>query len=434
MISKIFFLFLVILLSLVGFVAYENPQVVEFTIIRGTTFHVSLTVLVLFAFCLGALIVLIVSFIRDMNRGLRLRKERKVQKREMEKLSAYAVILERLMWGNVKDIEDRLNNISKDFKEKGRFLRVKAELYKKREQWDKAYQAISQLRLSEESPKISTMMEEARLAKAAGLEDKALIAYKEILSINSIYLPALQGIRETLEEQEKWEEIIPIQERIIKASTNKEEEKKRLVIYRYKLAQQLIVASNEEIAIKGAELAKSLIRKDPKNSSLSVLLGNYYRLAGKTKEAIKVWEKAFSKTRNVYFLTLLETLLLDEGKSEEMLKHYSKAYKENPENLAIAFYFTRFALKNGKVEEARKVIDSLSEKAWDYPFMGLLKAAVLAGEGQKEEAFDTCEGVVKEEGWLEIPFVCHKCGHRVATWRDTCPNCGEIDAISFDLT
>ncbi len=434
MVSKIFFILLIILLSLIGFAAYQNPQAVDFTIFRGMTFHVSLTVLVLFAFCLGALIVLVVSIIRDTRRGFRLRKERKAHKQEVEKLTTYSVILERLLWGSVKDIENRIESISKDFREEGRFLRIKAELYKKKGQWNEAYQVISQLRLTQEPPKISTMMEEARLAKAAGMTEKARMVYKEILSINTVYLPALEGIREIMEEEENWEEIIPIQERIIKASSNKAEEKKRLKLYRTKYARQLLQQLEDKGGMKGVELAKSLLKKDPENKSLAVHLGNYYRRTGKVKEALKVWDKAFSKTRDAYFLTLLESFLTDEGKTDDMLKRYAKATRDNPENVAIALHYAQFCLKLDKVEEARKVMEDLPDKAGEYPAVGLLKARILAQEGKKDAAYDACFEVAREEKWLNLPMACQACGASLKGWRDECPNCGEMNTVTYDLS
>lgn len=434
MISKIFFLLLIILLSLVGFVAYQNPQVVDFVLARGVSFHVSLTVLLLFAFCLGALIVLVVSIVRDTRRGLRLRKERKAQKREIERLSAYAVILERLMWGNVKDIENRLESIGKDFKDEGRFLRVKAELYKRKGQWNEAYQIISQLRLIQESPKISTMMEEARLAKAAGLKEKALGVYKEILTLNATYLPALQGMRDILEEQEKWEDIIPIQERIIKASSDRDPEKKRLTAYRYRLARQLLNEPDETAAAKGVELARSLLKKNAQNRGLYILLGNYYRQNGKVKEAAKILDKGFSKTGDATFLTLLEELFVEEKKDEEALKRYAKALKDRPDDSVIAFSYIRFCLKQDKMEEARKVIATLPEKVWDVPFMRLMKAVFLSRDGKKDEAFDLCEEVAKDRDWARLSYECRKCGEKFRTWTDICPRCGEIDSLAFDLS
>jgi len=434
MISKIFFLLLIILLSMVGFIAYQNPQAVDFTLVRGVSFHVSLTVLVLFAFCLGALIVLVVSIVRDTKRSFRLRKERKAQKREIERLSAYSVILERLMWGNVKDIENRLESISKDFKEEGRFLRVKAELYKRQGKWNEAYQIISQLRLIQESPKISTMMEEARLAKAAGLEEKALGTYKEILAINASYLPALQGMREILEELEKWEEIVPIQERIVKVSSDKEGEKKRLAEYRYRLARQLLNETDEIAAQKGVELARTLLKKNSGNGSLYVLLGNYYHQNGKIKDAVKIWDKGFSQTGNAVFLPLLEELFLEEKKESEILKRYAKALKENPDDKAIALFYIRFCLKQEKLEEAEKVFEGLKETVLEFPLMRLMKAILLAKRGKKEEAFDLCEDVARDKDWMRIPYECRKCGEKLKTWIDICPRCGKIDSIALDLS
>ncbi len=434
MISKIFFLFLIILLSMVGFVAYENPQVVDFTVIRGTSLHVSLTVLLLFAFCLGAMIVLVVSIIRDTKRGLRLRKERKAQKRELEKLSAYSVILERLMWGNVKGIENRLEVLGKDFKEEGKFLRIKAELHKRKGQWNEAYQVISQLRIIQESPKISLMMEEARLAKAAGLEEKALGTYKEILSINATYLPALQGMREILETQEKWQELVSVQERIIKASSDKTPEKKRLAGYRYRLACQLLNEADDASTQRGVELIRSLMKKDSQNSSLYVTLGNYYRRNEKVKEAAKIWDKGFSKTGNATFLVLLEELFVEEKKDGEALKRYAKALKEHPDDVAIAFCYLRFCLRQEKMEEAKKIIESLPEKTWDYSFMRLLKAIYTAKEGKKDEAYDLCEDATRDKGWLRLPYECRNCGEKLNTWVDICPRCGEIDSLGFDLS
>ena len=433
MVSKIFFILLIILLSMVGFAAYQNPQVVDFTLIRGTTFHVSLTVLVLFAFCLGALIVLVVSIIRDTKRSFRLRGERKAQKKEMEKISAYAVMLEQLMWGNVKDIENRLVSISKDFNEDGRFLRVKAELYKRKKMWTEAYQVISQLRLTQDPPKISTMMEEARLAKEAGLTDKARAVYEEILLLNATYLPALEGIREILESEEKWEEIIPVQERILKATSKKADEKRRLLHYRVKLARRLMEADEPERTLKGVELARSLLKKDPENRGLYALLGEYLWKAGKIKEAIKVWEKAYTKTKDSHFLALLESLFKDEGKHEEIFKRYGKAIRENPGNVVTAFFYARYCLENGKMDVARKVIEDLPEEARRYPFIRLLQARILAEEGQKESAYETCSEVVKDEKWMDIPLICRACGASTATWSDICPHCGAMNTIAYDL-
>ncbi len=433
MVSKIFFILLIILLSMVGFAAYQNPQTVDFTILHGMTFHVSLTVLVLFAFCLGALIVLIVTIIRDTRRSFRLRKERKNQRREMEKLSVYSAMLERLLWGNAKDIENRLTSISKDFKQDERFLRIKAELYKRRERWTEAYQIVSQLRLAQDPPKISTMMEEASLAQKAGMSDKARMIYKEILTLNATYLPALEGLRGVLEGAGNWEEIIPVQERILRVTSNKEEEKNRLARYRFKHAVQLIEADIPEKAQKGAELARTLLKKNSQNRGLYVLLGHSYRRTKRPKDALKIWEKGFSKTKDPYFLTLIEALLTEEGKGDEMIKRYGKALKEHPGDIAITYFYARYCLENGKAEMARKVVEDLPETARSYPFIQLLEARILAEEGKKDSAYETCSKVVSREKWGELPLVCRSCGHAVEAWQSECPHCGTVNSIGYDL-
>ncbi len=434
MISKIFFLLLIILLSLIGFVAYQNPQTVDFVLVRGLSFHVSLTVLLLFAFCVGALIVLVVTIVKDTRRSLKLRKERKAQRREMEKVSAYAVVLERLLWGNVKDIENRLESLGKKFKEEEKFLRVKAEIYKRKGQWNEAYQIISQLRLIQESPKISIMMEEARLAKAAGLEEKALGTYKEILALNASYLPALLGMREILEEKERWGELLAIQERIVKSTSDKEPEKKRLFTYRYRQARQLLNEPDEESVAKGVNLARSLLRKHGEIRGLYVMLGDYYRGNGKVKDAIKIWDKGFSKTGSALFLELLEDLFHEEKRDDEMVKRYAKALKEHPEKVVIAYDYIRFCLRQDKIEEAGKVIARLPDKVWEYPFMQIQKAIYLAREGKKDEAFDVCEDVTKGKDWMRPLYKCRNCGETYRVWTDVCVKCGEIDSLVIDLS
>ena len=433
MVSKIFFILLIILLSMVGFAAYQNPQTVDFTILRGMTFHVSLTVLVLFAFCLGALIVLIVTIIRDTRRSFRLRKERKNQRKEMEKLSVYSAMLERLLWGNAKEIENQLTRIGKDFKQDERFLRIKAELYKRRSQWAEAYQIVSQLRLAQDPPKISTMMEEATLARKAEMPDKARLIYREILTLNATYLPALEGLRELLEDEANWGEIIPIQERILKSSTHKEEEKKRLLRYQVKHAMEQIGSDQPEEAWKGAELARTLLKKDPQNRGLYVLLGHYYQKIEKPKDAVKIWEKGFNKTKDPYFLTLIEALLTDEGKENEGLKRYGKALRENPGDIATAFFYARYCLENEKADLAQKVIEELPEAARSYPAIQLLKAKILAENGKKDSAYETCSEVVSREKWMDLSLVCRACGHPVDTWQSECPYCGAMNSIAYNL-
>ena len=433
MISKIFFLLLIIFLSLIGFAAYQNPQTVDFKVFQGTSFTTPLSALVLFAFCLGALIVLCVMIIRDIRRAAHLRKERKAQKREMEKIADYTITLEELLWGDLADVGTRLEKMKKSFKEDTRLLRVRLAFYKRLEEWRAAYQIVSQLRAHTDSPDTGLLMDEATLADKADLPDKALAVFKEILGQKRDYLPALEGIRDILEREEKWEEAINFQARIVKASGKnaKEAAQEDLFRLRYRLAKKLLSDSetNAEAQETGIKLIRSLMKKAPENNALPILLGRYYQRKGRGKEAVKVWETAFSKTGNTYFLYLTESALREDERLDEMLKRYGKAYRATPENLETAFLYARFCLKTEKTDEAEKVLASLPNKAEEHPAFGLLKADLLIRQKKEKEAFGACRHAIEQEKLTEMPFVCGACGNRETQWQDICPACGAIGTL-----
>ena len=438
MISKIFFLLLIIFLSLIGFAAYQNPQTVDFKVFHGTSFSIPLSALVLFAFCLGALIVLCVMIIRDIRRGIHLRQERKIHKQEVEKRDTYTVTLENLLWGNPADVSGRLEKMNRNFKDDTRLLRVRLELYKRLEEWRAAYQTVSQLRALAISPEIPLLMEEAILADKTGLPDKALAVFRETLEQKRDYLPALKGIRDILERQEKWEEAINFQDRIVRISdkNTKKIEQKEFFTLRYKLAKKLLsdLGTGTEVQETGIKLARSLIKKAPKNGALPVLLGHYYQRKGQGKEAVKIWEAAFSKTGDTHFLYLMEKVFREDKKLDEMLKRYGKIYRATPKNLETAFLYARLCLETDKTEVAEKVLVSLPNEVWGHPSFGLLKADLLIRQKKEKEAFDVCRHAIEQEKLTEMPFICGACGNRETQWQDICPICSAIGTLRVDLS
>jgi len=436
-ISKIFFLLLIIFLSLIGFAAYQNPQTIDFKFFQGASFTAPLSVLVLFAFCLGALIVLGVMIIRDIRRASRLRKERKTQKRETEKMAVYTATLENLLWGNPADVSARLEKMKKSFKEDARLLRVRLELYKRLEEWRAAYQVVSQLRAQTEPPDTELLMDEGTLADKAGLPDKALEVFREILEQKRDYLPALKGIRDILIRQENWEEAINFQDRIVRAEgkTEKATEQEMLFTLRYRLAKTLLLPPGAGTAKqeKGIKLIRALMKKSPDNSAFPVLLGHYYQRREQKKEAVKIWETAFSKTGNAYFLYLMEKILREDERLDEVLKRYGKAYRATPGNPETAFLYARVCLETDHTDEAEKVLSSLPEEAWEHPAFGLLKADLLIRQKKEKEAFDACRRGIEQEKLTEMSLVCGTCGNREAQWQDICPACGAIGTLRVNL-
>ena len=131
-------------------------------------------------------------------------------------------------------------------------------------------------------------------------------------------------------------------------------------------------------------------RKDPKSSAPALFgIGTIYEEQGKKQEAVKKYREALQRSPNyVPALNNLATLYAEGigGKPAEALPLAESAVRSNPNNPNILDTYGYVLLRNGRIAEARKVLERVSSVVPNNPSVNYHLALVYRETGDRAQA------------------------------------------------
>jgi lipopolysaccharide biosynthesis regulator YciM len=431
--GKLIVLFILIILSALGVLAYFNQGMVSLTVWQDITFEdIPIIALILISTAVGFFSMFVVTVIRDTKRYIdnwhqqrRQKKEHKIEDNYSRGLNAfYAARYD-------ESIELFTRVITEEPKHANAYLRLgdiafeKGDLISAKDHYSKA-EAVR--------PRdIEVLLSLEKVFERDRKWQDALKYLNRVLEIDDGNMMVLRKKRDIFEKNKRWEDLIEVQGRILKGDLSESEtsrEEERLVGYRYELGQQQIEKGETEKAIK---TLKSIIKTDVNFVAAYIALAEAYLKDNRVDDAREILEKGYEATFSLVFLVRLEDIFLALGEPGKIIDCYLKAVERNRTDPKIQFFLAKLYFRLEMLDDALTTINNIDTTVFDSTDVHILLGYIHERRSKYEEAAEEYRKALRVERPIVVPFCCSRCGYTSKEWRGRCPECKNWNGLVFDL-
>ncbi len=291
------------------------------------------------------------------------------------------------------------------------------------------------IRLHQHAQRVDDRNIEVLLELGKDLEDakryeEALQTLQKILKIEPDNLTALIRKRNLNIRMERWSEALEIQHRLLKANLpppEKQAEEALLVGCLYEVGRQLLERGHPD---KARRYFRGAIKKDRGFLPAYIGIGEILIHEGKTKDAVEILKKVYSRTRSVIILHRLEELFLDQGEPSEILRVYQEALQQDPHNPVLQFYLGKLYYRLEMVDEAfdhLSTIEGPQEHLLDYH---KIMANLYLRKQHFEEAIVELKKALSFKKRVVVPYICTQCRQESVEWSGRCRRCAKWNTLT----
>jgi lipopolysaccharide biosynthesis regulator YciM len=431
--GKAAILIFLLFLAALGFLAVENKEVVSVKVpfVAGV-YEMPKIALILLSATVGALVVLVVIFIRDTKRAIDNLQYQKRQKREAKIQGFYSKALNALLGDKEDEAREALKEVLKEDPEHlDAFLRL-GDVAFGNEDYRAALDYYRKAR--DIMPKhLQTLLSLVATMEKLGKDDEALKHIEEILDLDDENLTALIKKRTILEKREKWDDLISLQKQVIKLEHNdraREREERRLLGYNYEYARASIENGEPE---KAEKAFRTLLKMNGSFIPAYLGIAEVMLMKGETEEAINLLEKGFEQMRSLILLARIEDLLISVGEPGRLLRFYKNALSRNPHDQTLRFMLGKVYYRLEMIDDAIEMLNSVDTGVVASSELHGLRGELYLKRNQvarAAEEFRKASGAKDSHG---VPYRCAHCGEVHGEWSGRCGRCGEWNTYTVDL-
>ena len=432
MLVKLLLSFLFIVIGFFLWLSYENPMAVDFHFF-GKTFETDLSILMISSFVLGAMLVFIGTLARDAKRAieelLKTRQKRKEETLKEELNKGMDVFLR----GDLAKAKTHFVEVlKKDPAQIDLYLRLSEIALQEGNDQD----ALHWLGRAEliDMKNIDILLRQAEVYQRMKRLDEAIRTLNRAIGLDESNIKALKSLRQIYLDSRRWVEAIRIQRAVLKATKGKRAEEDETVFYlglKYERARDLLGRGGEKNLEDALKETKEMIRERKTFLPGFVLLGDIYLQLGKWTAAGNVWGKSFTRFKSIVFLLRLEELYLSREDPSTLLRIYQRAFKHDPEDWVLAFFYAKLCLRLEMLDEALEEINEISVRVRDFPALHRLLAEIYLHKKDFGRAAQEFEKTFELSGTSYLSFFCTTCERESKEWIAYCPQCHQWSTYSI---
>lgn len=277
---------------------------------------------------------------------------------------------------------------------------------------------------------IEVLLELGKDLEEAKRYEEALQTLQKILKIEPDNLTALIRKRNLNIRMERWSEALEIQHRLVKANLpapEKQAEAALLVGCMYEVGRQLLERGHPD---KARRYFRGAIKKDRGFLPAYIGMGEILLHEGKTKDAVEILKKVYSRTRSVIILHRLEELFLDQGEPSEIIRVYQEALQQDPHNPVLQFYLGKLYYRLEMVDEAFDLLSTIEgpqDHLLDYH---KIMANLYLRKQHFEEAIVGLKKALSFKKRVVVPYICTQCQQESVEWSGRCRRCAKWNTLT----
>lgn len=409
----------VLALGLCFFIAWLNPNTVEFRFSTGRAITLQLGWLLIFAFLAGGLLAVFAVSLQQLGRRVAGWSERR-RERQVARAGEWQESGTALAWdGDLGRGRSLLKRAWRRQPGNAAAALSLASSYMDTTEYATARQVLEEA--------IARCPHDADLRYALGEilrrsgESREAIRILETVRVEHPRAPrALLALRELYEDAGAWADAARIQEAYVETlpDSGSPTERQRLLHYRYQAARSI-----EDPAARVEALA-ALVQIDRSFVPAAVALGDALVEAGRRDEAKKHWERSFRAEPRLIFL---ERLLrhLDEPRERQRIVSLLQKHRQQLDADAVHLLTARMALDDDDVDAAATELQAVARQ--DAPVVQRYWAEIYQRRGQSTEALRSFSRVADSSGSLLTKYRCTACGRESTEWTGFCAGCDRWD-------
>src|SRR5208283_1951837 len=430
--SKITILVFLIFLAALGFFAMANKDVVTVKIPFGNTYEVLKIALILISTIVGALVILVISFIKDTKRVIDNLQYQKRQKKEARLQDFYSKALKAILGYKEEEAKEALRDILKEEPEHFDALLRLGDISLHHDDFATALEYYRKAR-DVHPADLQVLLSLAIVMEKLCKDDEALRCLEEILDKDSENLTALYKKRSILEKKEKWDDLVSLQKTIIKLEQNERaryREEQKLQGYRYEYGRSSLENGEPE---KAEKAFRTVTKTDNTFIPAHLGLAEVMLMKGETEEAINFLEKGFQQMNSPILLERLEDLLVSVGEPGRLIRFYKNALSQNKHDNGLKFLLGKLYSRLEMVDDAIETLNSIDLGALTTPEMYGLKGDLYMKRNQVTRAADEFRKALSMKHVIRVPYCCSHCGKKAEDWAGRCPHCHEWSTYVLDI-
>ena len=431
--AKLTVVLVILFLALLSIFAFFNSGSVDVTIWKGITYEsVPLIALVLISTSIGIFTMFIIVALRDVRRYLDSWQVQRLLKKESKIEESYSKGYEAMFAERFEEAEELFTRVIEDEPAHLNALLRLGDIYYDKGDFRKA--ANFYQRAKEVKPRsIETLLS---LAQVCEVQDKRqdMIKYLDsLLEIDEHNPEFLYRKRDVYESNNKWEEVLEVQNKILKCKMTEEDnarENEKHVGYRFEYARHLLTTGEKEKAIKNL---KAVIKTDKDFISAYLTLGDAYILDHNNKEAEATLLKGYETTTSPVLLARLEEHFISIGEPSTIIDLYQKAINKDPGDLKLQFFIAKLYYRLEMIDYASDAINAIDASAFNHPELHVLLGNVYERRSEYEKASEEFKKALNAGKPLVVPYCCSNCSYISKKWSGRCPECNDWNTLILDI-
>ncbi|HEV2056157.1 MAG TPA: lipopolysaccharide assembly protein LapA domain-containing protein [Methylomirabilota bacterium] len=403
----------------VAYLASLNTARVSIAVAADWAWEVPLAALVVGAFLAGAVLALLLGFVRDLGRSYRDYQ----RAREARRAESLGDVYHRGVDAQLSGRADAA-------------LQIYEELLTRDPGHAQAHARLGELALErgdahgalvhhldalrgEERPEL--VLAAAEDFRRTGRPGEAAALLERLLVRDHDHVAALRALRDLAVAEGRWQQALGAQERFVALGPGERRpEQAMLAGIQYELGRALLAGGQVQAAIARF---RDALRSQSDFVPAIISLGDAHRAAGDSREALRVWERAVEIHPELPLLARLEQAYRVEGRPTRMIALYQAASARAPESVPLAFALGRVYFELAMLDEAADQFQKVEVREPNLPGLHAVLGAIFERRGQTAEAFEEYRRALTLSGAFDWPYRCSACGAEHGRWIDRCPSC-----------
>jgi tetratricopeptide (TPR) repeat protein len=421
-----------IFLVIISLLAFLNKGTVDLTVWEGINYEMPVIALVIISTAAGILSMFIIVVIRDARKYIDSWQIQRQQKKESKIGESFSKGLNAFFAYRYDEAEELFTRVIEDEPSHLEALLRLGDISCDRQEYVKAKDYY--LKARELKPRnIEVLLSLEKVSIRGKNWQDALKYLDSILEIDDANIMVLHRKRDIYEANGKWDELMDVQQKILKCKLSEEEQKEEdriLLGYKYELGRHYYGTGDTDKAVK---TFKSVLKTDKDFISAYLSLAEIYMKEGNTKESESVLLKGYEETSSLVILAQLENYYITEGAPGTIIDLYQKAVQKDPRDLKHQFFLAKLYYRLEMIDHAFETINNMDVSAHDFPDLHALFGNIYQRRAQYENAISEFKKALKVEKPLVVPFCCSVCSNNARTWSGRCPECKNWNTLILDI-
>jgi predicted Zn-dependent protease/uncharacterized integral membrane protein len=415
----------VVLVCLVAYLSWLNPTLVDFRFTTTRTVHAPLSVLIVFAFVVGALVVLTVVTVQAGQRAFAAWRLAR-QQRRAERIDAWEKTGEELIWkGDAQQGRSLLHRAWRRSPGSSHAVLALASSYCETGEVQRAKQVLSEAAHQQHTDP-AVILALAEVQRRAGDHAGCVVSLERLRALYPHAPRVLNALRDRYVEVHRWADAVSVQEVLLQELRNPEQaakEREYLLALRYQTCIGIADPHDRSQALEALA--------DGRSASIPVWVsfGDALLQSGRTAEASVLWERALRSMPRTVLVERLAAIATEGGHRERIRAELRKLQPGKVHADHVRLLTAQLYLADGDLDGATRELESVQDPAHAPPLLHRLWADVHCRRGQLDQAVRAYSSA---DGGGPV-YHCITCQHRVREWVGLCPQCGSWDSYRFDV-